>query len=296
MNGKTGPGPAAGGVVVAPAAGRDLAAAAAEYLAALNAELDKPIDEADFTAPGAALTSAFEPAGISVTEVLTAADEALAKSRRPRTYDDGLRRKTARTRLAPVGHLLDKLLFRFDGQAELDAAEQDHARLVEERADLLGQLEDAVNGADIGEVTRLRPLVEVDLPVKIGQAELRVADLRVARAEAEQQQVAGRYEPLAAASIAAEQDVRDAWAAFEDAQRRAGTATALAAQARGSLNMAASRTDALRDERDQLAETVSGQQERLLRRLAGLPERQPASPEQPARPLTLRRPTVQAVT
>lgn len=249
---------------------------AAAYMAALTTELDKSLSDVDFTAAADALRAGLEPHDLPVDEVVAAADDVLVKARQRRSQDPSMLRRTARIGLTAVGLLLDRVTAPFDQQTDLDRAVTEVGLLVQRRAESLAALADAVERADFAEVMRLRPIVEVELPVQESRAQLRLLELRVAQAEADQQQTARRCAPLIAASATAEQELQSARDVYAAEMARIEAAGVAQAQAKSAVTGAEQATKTMRGERDRFAAETKGQEQRLLRRIAGLPEPAPA--------------------
>jgi hypothetical protein len=165
----------------------------------------------------------------------------------------------------------------FDRQTALDIAESDLADARRDLADHVAQLEAAVEGGSFEAVMNLRPLVEVELPGRLGVAEGRVLDLRAERAKLSgvvpalrQTRVQARADRIAvdlAEAEAALAAATAAQAAVLPAQYAAADAARAAAITRSQAEAAA------RAHHDNHAQA----QKQRLRQLAGLPPLQEAA-------------------
>lgn len=172
---------------------------------------------------------------------------------------------------------LDRALARFDRQSELEAATAEVADLDQQYHQTIAALERAVADADVPTVMKLRGDAEVGLPGRLGAARIRLLELQIAQAEAQRSKAPERTRAFAEAVDRAKEEheeavrqVERARAAFYGAGHRRDTAKRLAAEAEA-------RGVRLRVEHEALVASHEQDQQRRLRRLAGLPELQEVS-------------------
>lgn len=259
----------------APAAAADAVAvaeqAAEEFLGALRSAIDRLPKPPKLDGPAARLRDALEAIGANPEPVLAAADSATGAYWLGGAPTDEVRRTDAGNRLPAVVAAVDQALTSFPGQANLDAARAKVRRLNAERTRVLTELEQAVAAADVEQVLRLRPRIEVELPAALDDARLEVAELELARVEHERGRPVRRAERADVEEQAAQSELEKARQRVTDAQAEAEraalarfTADALVAQTEQRARQLAAEVDRLREAN---AESLSER----LRRLAGLP-------------------------
>jgi hypothetical protein len=141
------------------------------------------------------------------------------------------------------------------------------------RAAALAQLEHAVVTADLDEVMRLRPLVEVTLPNELDAARLEAIDAEISQIRDVVAASKARGAVAQARLAAAEADVqaaRDALARAESALDAEHGLRAIVETAPAALSV---QLRELEQQRQQLAATIESDAQARFRRLAGLPDR-----------------------
>jgi hypothetical protein len=241
--------------------------------AATSARADVDIDDLEATIT--AVFDAYKPgtasSGLASVRAIVADYTARARVGVEHGYLNDVTANVFVFRLDSAQVDFDAALVEFTAQDALDAANAALAELIVEREAKIAELEDAVNAADLALVMALRPVVEVDLPGRIGDAHQVVLDLQVQRADAERAIPAQRR---TAATVALEHATKAVAAAQE-----ALDAATLAAVAAAGEQQRADKAAALVEARYQQAITTRDdhkhrhalEQRDRLRVLAGLP-------------------------
>ncbi len=161
----------------------------------------------------------------------------------------------------------------------LAAEPDDVARLVAEQQATTAALAAAVDAADVDDVMRLRPELEVRLPVKIAEAKRDAVTRRLAAVEASRARPDRRVDRARVDVDAAEQTARRLAEELKAAQTAHNQAGAVLHRAHTALRAVDETREALATERDRLDVELKLDQGKRLRRLAGLPEPQAAAPD-----------------
>ena len=161
----------------------------------------------------------------------------------------------------------------------LAAEPDDVARLVDEQKATTAALAAAVDAADVDAVMRLRPELEVRLPVKIAEAKRDAVTRRLAAVDASRARPDRRVDRASVDVDAAEQTVRSLADELKAAQSAHIRAAAVLHRARTAVRAIDETATALATERDRLDAELKLDQAQRLRRLAGLPEPQAAAPD-----------------
>jgi exonuclease VII small subunit len=158
--------------------------------------------------------------------------------------------------------------------AELAAAEAAEADLAGRYRDAIAALERAVADADVATVMRLRGDTEIALPQQLGVARARLLAAQVAQGEVALAEARAKASDARAAGDAAREALDEAETRLKDAWSAVHEATNAGTTAQMKVGWAEVRLQKLRD--DHAAHTASHEQdqERRLRRLAGLPDAQ----------------------
>jgi hypothetical protein len=185
-------------------------------------------------------------------------------------HDTNIATRHARTRIRDIARAIDQALVVFDRQADLDDAHADLDRLEREAADALSRLQAAVEQADVPAVMTLRGEVEVGYPGKLEQAQLRILDLQIEKADATCAAPRARVEQKRAVEQKATEAAEAAKAEWERLEQiRQDAAAAL-----GAASAAAADTERhvaeLQQERADLASRHQVEATNRVRRLAGL--------------------------
>lgn len=161
----------------------------------------------------------------------------------------------------------------------LAAEPDDVARLVDEQKATTAALAAAVDAADVDAVMRLRPELEVRLPVKIAEAKRDAVTRRLAAVDASRARPDRRVDRASVHVDAAEQTVRRLADELKAAQSAHNQAAAVLHRARTAVRAIDEAATALATERDRLDAELKLDQAQRLRRLAGLPEPEAAAPD-----------------
>lgn len=263
-----------------PAALTKAVEAGDSWLAAITSAIEAGPATLDLNEVHTELTAAFTAAGRDASAAITEADTIAGRYQyNHERHGVSLAQRSALVGLPRVREHLDQALVAFDQQDDLDAAYEELDQLEQAVTDAQDRLQHAVTTGDVDAVMSLRGQAEVALPAKLEQAQLRIRDLEVARAEAvlvaprsriDSKQAAEQEAAILAAAAKAE------WERLDGLHR---TASVDLAKARAAITHGEQTLTTLRRDRDHLATRFQDDQQRRMRRLAGLPE-----PEQEPEP------------
>lgn len=156
--------------------------------------------------------------------------------------------------------------------AELAAAQAEEADLSRRYAEAIAALEHAIATSDVATVMRLRGDTEVALPQQLGVARTRLLAAQVAQAEEARAREwrllslrEGEVDAAREARNEAERRLKEAWGAFHDA-------VSAETFAQRNVGWAADRLQKVRDEYAAHVASHEQDQQRRVRRMAGLPD------------------------
>lgn len=229
-------------------------------------DLQQPADDLIAALTGAAPDSAIAAALTAGAAIIDRYWSVLRRG----SADVAMARTLTNPQFEPLTDALIAALHPFARQDALDAAEDEVRDLQRQVAQANADLEAAVAAGDVEHVMALRATAQVTLPGRLGEARLRVLQLKVDASKPQLSAAAEHYAKQAAAVRDAEQlrdaaaaQLRDAAAALDLAQRAAAAARAAEGRAKATTVRL---SEALRE---QTAAHEHDQQTRI-RKLAGL--------------------------